>query len=90
MHPKEYERYVELRDKEKFVRNEYQSQLKSQPQTEQSQTGQPQSQTPIQPMAKFEQTDFDRIVTDFMINGMHAPTLLEDPSFDMLLNGKEP
>lgn len=38
-------------------------------------------------LAKFEQTDFNRIVLDFMINGMHPPSLLEDPSFDTLLNG---
>lgn len=35
----------------------------------------------------FEQKDFNRIVLDFMINGMHPPTLLTDPSFDILLNG---
>lgn len=40
-----------------------------------------------QSMAKFEQSDFDRIVLDFMINGMHHPKLLEDPTFDTLLNG---
>lgn len=36
---------------------------------------------------EFEQNDFNRIVLDFMINGMHHPKLLEDPTFDTLLNG---
>lgn len=41
-----------------------------------------------QSITKFEQTDFNRIVLDFMISGMHHPKLLEDPTFDTLLNGK--
>lgn len=38
----------------------------------------------------FEQNDFNRIVLNFMINGMHEPSLIEDPSFATLLNGKIP
>lgn len=40
-------------------------------------------------MAKFEQNDFNRIVLNFMISGMHHPGLLDDPSFAILLNGKK-
>lgn len=36
--------------------------------------------------SKFEQNDFNRIVLNFMINGMHEPSLLEDPTFATLLN----
>lgn len=39
--------------------------------------------------AEFEQSDFNRIVLEFMINGMHHPKLLEDRTFDTLLNGNE-
>lgn len=42
----------------------------------------------LQPITKFEQNDFNRIVLDFIINGMHHPKLLDDPTFDTLLNGK--
>lgn len=38
--------------------------------------------------SKFDQKDFDRIVMNFMISGMQPPSLLEDPSFSTLLNGK--
>lgn len=38
-------------------------------------------------MAKFEQNDFNRIVLNFMISGMHHPGLLDDPTFAILLNG---
>lgn len=37
---------------------------------------------------KLDQSDFNRIVLDFMINGMHHPDLLHDSSFAKLLNGK--
>lgn len=37
---------------------------------------------------RFEQSDFNGIVLNFMISGMHHPSLLEDPSFETLLNGK--
>lgn len=37
----------------------------------------------------FSQTDFDEIVLNFMINGMHPLTLLEDKSFQVLVNGNE-
>lgn len=40
-----------------------------------------------QKIYEFEQSDFNRIVLDFMINGMHHPKLLEDLTFDTLLNG---
>lgn len=40
-------------------------------------------------MANFEQNDFNRIVLNYMISGMHHPRLLEDPSFAILLNGKD-
>ncbi|XP_055309472.1 uncharacterized protein LOC129573192 isoform X2 [Sitodiplosis mosellana] len=36
--------------------------------------------------SKFNQKDFDRIVLNFMISGMHSPNLLTDPSFSTLLN----
>lgn len=69
MHPKDYERFVALKDEEKAQlyhdRNEYRAQQTS----------------------TFEQSDFNRIVLNFMINGMHQPSLLEDPTFDTLLNG---
>lgn len=69
MHPKDYERFLAMKEEEKSQtyhdRNEYQAQHSS----------------------KFDQRDFDRIVMEFMINGMHHPNLLEDPSFSTLLNG---
>lgn len=69
MHPKEYERFLLIKEKEKshtyHDRVEYEA-----------------NQT-----AKFEQSDFDRIVLNFMISGMHPPDLLTDPSFSTLLNG---
>lgn len=40
-----------------------------------------------QNVTKFGQNDFNRIVLDFMIKGMHPPTLLTDSSFGTLLNG---
>lgn len=61
MHPKEYERYISMR--------------------EQNGVREPQN------VAKFGQNDFNRIVLDFMIKGMHPPTLLTDSSFETLLNG---
>lgn len=36
----------------------------------------------------FLQADFNRIILNFMIGGMHGPCLLEDPSFATLANGK--
>lgn len=41
-----------------------------------------------QSSSKFEQNDFNRIVLNFMINGMYHPKLLTDPLFEILLNGK--
>lgn len=38
--------------------------------------------------SKFDQNVLNRMVLDFMINGMHQPGLLEDPTFAKLLNGK--
>lgn len=38
-------------------------------------------------MPQFTQMHFNRIVTDFMISGMHPPCLLEDRTFAKLLNG---
>ncbi|XP_031635544.1 uncharacterized protein LOC116348631 [Contarinia nasturtii] len=35
---------------------------------------------------KFDQHDFDRIVLNFMIDGMHKPALLQDPTFHTLVN----
>lgn len=71
MHPKDYERFLAMKEEEKshiyHDRNEYQAQQAT----------------------KFDQRDFDRIVLDFMISGMHQPNLLEDPSFSTLLNGKQ-
>lgn len=46
-----------------------------------------QSTTLAMSNTSFEQTDFDRILTHFMITGMHPPSLLEDQSFSILLNG---
>lgn len=37
---------------------------------------------------RFNQIQFNRIVMDFMIHGMHPPSLLKDQSFVTLLNGK--
>lgn len=72
MHPKDYERFLAMKEEERSQiyhdRNEYQSQRTS----------------------AFEQNDFNRIVLNFMINGMHEPSLIEDPSFATLLNGKIP
>lgn len=69
MHPKDYERYVALKEEERAQmyrdRKEYLAEK----------------------MSKFEQNDFNRIVLNFMINGMHEPSLLEDPTFATLLNG---
>lgn len=39
-------------------------------------------------IVQFEHSDFNRIVLDFMIKGMHHPSLLEDPTFETLLNGE--
>lgn len=41
-----------------------------------------------QQAVQFEQSDFNRVVLDFMINGMHQSKLLVDPTFETLLNGE--
>lgn len=54
---------------------------------EKSQTFHDRNEYQAQHSSKFDQRDFDRIVMEFMISGMHQPNLLEDPSFSTLLNG---
>lgn len=54
---------------------------------EKSQTYHDRNEYLAQQSSKFDQRDFDRIVLEFMISGMHHPSLLEDSSFSTLLNG---
>lgn len=68
MHPKEYDRFVIMKDEEKShlrERIEYKL-IKSH---------------------EFDQNDFNRIIMNFMINGMQKPSLLMDPAFHALANG---
>lgn len=68
MHPLNYQRFLDMKEKEK--QNPGQS-------------------FESQANAQLEQSDFNQIVLKFMINGMHHPNLLKDPSFATLLNGNE-
>lgn len=69
IHPKQYERYVAMRDESRSLMNQDRIEYEA------------------EKSAEFAQDDFNRIVMDFMIKGMHPATLLDDPSFDSLLNG---
>lgn len=73
MHSNDYSRYLQLKEKSDDRRAERMH-------STQHQTGK---------QSNFSQTDLDEIVLNFMISNMHPPTLLEDESFEILVNGNE-